>query len=100
MDALTDDTTGSFLVSTANGSRYELDLDQRVLRRVAPNGRGAEFRLRRDGDIIELVELVHCRRGSPMVLLIDLAEPGVAVTSRESTPVVSIEQASALPPGP
>lgn len=91
MESLSDDGAGTFLVCTMTGSRYLLDLDQRVFRRTPRDAWDETLRLRRDGDVIDLVELVRCVRGEPMLLLIDLDVPGVSMTSRETTAVVSIE---------
>ncbi|TFC16541.1 hypothetical protein [Cryobacterium glucosi] len=91
MDLLTDDATGQFVVATESGSRYVLDLDRRVLRR-APGPVFQELRrLRRDGESIDLIEIVECRIGHRMVLRIDLNAPGVLVTTRISTAVVRID---------
>ena len=90
-DALTDDTTGCFVVTTQSASRYWLDLDRRLLRRVTSLPFQARLHLRRDCEDIDLVQVVDCRLGHPMVLLINLNLPGVSVTARRSTPVVRIE---------
>ena len=91
MDSLTDDATGCYVVTTASATRYWLDLDRRLLRRVTSPGVHAPLRLRQDGDDIDLLEVVQCHIGRPMVLLINLNVPGVWLTTRESTPVVRID---------
>lgn len=91
VDSLTDDATGCYLVVTQSGSQYWLDLGRRILRRMAGPVFHAERRLRRDGEDIVLLEVMRCELGQPMILLINLAAPGVYSTIRISTPVVSIE---------
>ncbi|WP_104170015.1 hypothetical protein [Cryobacterium sp. M23] len=91
MDTLTDDATGCYVVTTASATRYWLDLDRRLLRRVTSPGVQSPHRLRQDGDDIDLLEVVQCHIGRPMVLLINLNVPGVWLTTRESTPVVRID---------
>ena len=91
MDALTDDTIGCFVVTTESASRYWLDLDQRLLRRVTSPIFQSRLRLRRDGEDIDLVEVVDCRVGHPLILLINLNLPGVWLTKRESTNIVRID---------
>ena len=92
LSALTDDDHGRFLVTTASGSRYWLDLDARFLRRVTGSVLPETLRLRRDGDDVDLLEIVTCSRGDPMVVLINLHVPGVWLTTRETTTVVCIER--------
>ena len=91
MDTLTDDATGCYVVTTASATRYWLDLDRRLLRRVTSPGVQSPLRLRQDGDDIDLLEVVQCHIGRPRVLLINLNVPGVWLTTRESTPVVRID---------
>lgn len=91
MDSLTDDASGCYVVTTESASRYWLDLDRRLLRRVSSPVFHALLHLRRDGADVDLVEVVDCRLGHPMVLLINLNVPGVWLTTRESTPVVRID---------
>lgn len=92
MRSLLDSNTGCFLVATESGSRYRLDLDRRSLTRTPGTGADTPLRLRGDGEPVVLVEILSCEVGAPMLLLIDLGVPGVVVTSRESTPVVRIDQ--------
>lgn len=91
MDSLTDDETGCYVVTTQSASRYWLDLDRRLLRRVTSPLSHRFLRLRQDGEDVDLVEVVQCHVGQPMVLLINLNVPGVWLTTRESTPVVRID---------
>ncbi|TFC16539.1 hypothetical protein [Cryobacterium glucosi] len=91
VDSLTDDATGCYVVTTQSASRYWLDLDRRLLRRVPSPSFPDRLQLRRDGEDIDLLEVVRCRVGRPLVLLINLNVPGVWLTTRESTPVTRIE---------
>ncbi|TFD76894.1 hypothetical protein [Cryobacterium psychrophilum] len=49
------------------------------------------LRLRGDGEDLILEEIVQCRRGRPLLLLINLRLPGVLITTRESTPIIRID---------
>lgn len=91
MDSLTDDATGCYVVTTASASRYWLDLDRRLVRRVPSPAVQVSLRMRQDGDDIHLLEIVQCHVGQPMVMLINLNVPGVWLTTRESTSVVRID---------
>jgi hypothetical protein len=63
-------------VATVSASRYWLDLDRRLLRRVSSPVFQATLHLRGDGEDVDLVEVVDCRIGHPMVLLINLGPRG------------------------
>jgi hypothetical protein len=91
MDSLTDDATGCYVVTTTSGTRYWLDLDRRLSRRVVNPAALRPLRLRQDGADIDLLEIVKCRVGLPLILLINLNLPGVWLTTRESTPVNRID---------
>lgn len=90
MLSVDDTATGRFLVRTASGSGYLLDLDRRVISRTTSPGH-VNQRLRRDGETISLVEILRCELGKPMLLLLDLELPNIIVTSRKSTTVVRID---------
>ncbi|TFB67993.1 hypothetical protein [Cryobacterium sp. Hz9] len=49
------------------------------------------LRLRGDGEDLILEEIIQCRRGRPLLLLINLQLPGVLITTRESTPIIRID---------
>lgn len=49
------------------------------------------LRLRGDGEDLILEEIVECRRGRPLLLLINLHLPGILITTRESTPIIRID---------
>ncbi|WP_148040163.1 hypothetical protein [Cryobacterium tepidiphilum] len=86
-----DSTHGAYRVVTA-ASRYLIDLDRMVVRREprAENPEGSL--LRRDDELITLLDILDCTVGRPMRLHIDLHVLGVPSTLRCSTPVVSIER--------
>jgi hypothetical protein len=92
MDSLTDDATGCYVVTTTTGTRYWLDLDRRLLCRVVNPIAPRPLHLRQDGADIELLELVDCHVGLPLIVLINLNVPGVWLTTRESTPVSRIDR--------
>ena len=77
-------TGGVWVVITETGSRYELDLEHRTLRRD-PGGR----QLRRDGHAVTLHQIVECRIGSSAGFLI-CVEAGV-VTLRLTSHVIDIK---------
>lgn len=94
---LRNDGVGRFLVTTATGSHYVLDLSARTVKRTmaatAPvNGYlDAGFsRLRRDEESVELLMLERCAIGSPARLWIQIRADHV-VTLRTTSPVVRIE---------
>jgi len=96
MDDLTDGTGGLWAVSTVSGSSYLLDLDARIMLRqtdpyVDDPGDG-DHTLRRDGDPVHLIRLLHCAIGDGMVLMVNLGVDGVAYTTRLSTTVIRIEE--------
>ena len=96
MDDLTDDAGGLWAVLTVSGSSYLLDLDSRImLRQTDPyvdNRDEGDHTLRRDGDPVHLIKLLHCAVGDGMVLVVNLGVDGVASTTRLSTTVIRIEE--------
>ena len=90
MDQLTNRSRGLWSIETISGSIYQLDLDNRVLLRQA-DPFAEEGTLRRDGDPIQLIQLVHCEVGDRMLLLVNLSVPGVVCTTGISTTVLRIE---------
>ena len=95
MDDLTDDAGGLWAVSTVSGSSYLLDLDSRIMLRqtdpyVDDRGEG-DHALRRDGDPVHVIRLLHCAVGDQMSLVVNLGVEGVAFTFRISTTVIRIE---------
>lgn len=82
---------GVWRVHTRSGAVYVLDIDRHVM--IRERGlTGYSSSLRRDGDEAILLEVIVCKVGEPMFLLIDLSWPGVMNTTRVSTPVTRIEQ--------
>ena len=96
MDDLTDDAGGLWAISTVSGSSYLLDLDSRILLRqtdpYVDNRDEGDHTLRRDGDPVHLIRLLHCAIGDGMVLVVNLGVDGVAFTTRLSTTVIRIEE--------
>jgi hypothetical protein len=90
VDQLTNSSRGLWSIETISGSSYLLDLDNQVLLRQA-DPFAEEGTLRRDGDPIQLIRLVHCEVGDRMLLLVNLSVPGVLWTTRVSTTVLRIE---------
>ena len=91
MDQLTNSSRGLWSTETISGNSYLLDVDNRViLCQADPSGAEAGT-LRRDGDPIHLIRLVHCEVGDHMLLLVNLSAPGVVCTTRISTTVLRIE---------
>lgn len=82
--------TGKHLVTTAAGSTYLLDLDEQTIVRL-PRA-DEEAKLRRDGAPVRLLSILECTVGTDMVVLIDLAVPGVAFTTRRTTTVMTLRQ--------
>ncbi|MCD4849701.1 hypothetical protein LN996_02625 [Arthrobacter sp. AK01] len=98
---LSNDDLGRFLISTATGSQYVLDLTGRTMERHGSvNAPIPEFQvveltqLRRDGDVLDLLMVVSCIVGESAQFWIQIREDHVP-TLRTTSPVVSIE---ALPP--
>lgn len=88
-----DTTSGAYRITTM-ASTYLIDLDRAVLRREPRNGQPEGSLLRRDDELVTLLEVIECTVGRPMALLIDLHVLGVAFMARYSTPVLTID------PGP
>lgn len=98
---LTNDDKGVYLVTTATGSRYRLDLNNRTAsRRMAATAPIVDFldagfsRLRRDGETLELLMVEACRVGEPAKLWLQVRTDAV-VTLRTTSPVVQIEPLAA-----
>ncbi len=89
MNRLEDSDAGEWVVVTASGSLYLLDLDRRTLTR-GNFDLTVNRRLRRDWEVVALIAVVLCRVGSGMHLVIDLAVQGVDFTTRLSTTVLLI----------
>jgi len=90
MDTLLDSAHGEYEVTTT-ASTYQIDLDQMVFRRIPRATDPDSAELRRDHETVNLISVVDCTVGRSMALIIDLHVPGVAFTSRVTTPVIAIE---------
>ncbi len=94
---LSNNDEGRFLVRTATGSQYVLDLAARTMeRRMSVNAPLPDFQdndpseLRRDGEVLELLMLGSCSVGEPAQCWIQVRDDHVP-TLRTTSPVVSIE---------
>lgn len=87
------DATGVWAVSTETAT-YLVDLDGRTLQRTpaqeAPEGTSVST-LRRDTEVLPLLELGRCAVGWPMTLIVDVRGDGVA-TLRRTTIVREITE--------
>lgn len=95
--ALRNDEVGRYLVTTATGSQYCLDLDKRTAtRRMAASPPIVDVldvgvsRLRRDGETLELLMIDQCRVGEPAKLWLQVRDDHV-FTLRTTSPVLRIE---------
>ena len=59
MEHLYDSSRGLKSIETISGSTYLLDLDSRVVLRQADRFAPEDGTLRRDGDPVQLIQLVH-----------------------------------------
>jgi len=94
-DQVLDEMDGVFVVSTADGVAYRLDMDKRQVTRTVEVRAGVHAVL--DPESAALVAVATCRVGAPMVLLIDRDIPGVFFTRRTSATVLVIDQVSRTP---
>lgn len=82
--SIDDSAGGTWLVTTETGSRYQLNLQRRTLRREPGGGP-----LRSDGRAVALHQILECRVGASAGFLISV-EPGV-LTLRLTSHVVNIQ---------
>jgi DNA-binding IclR family transcriptional regulator len=94
---LRNDDEGRYLVTTATGSRYELDLTARTVRRqMAATSPIVDFldagfsQLRRDGETVELLMLETCAVGASARYWLQVRDDHIP-TLRMTLPVVRIE---------
>lgn len=90
-------------VETESGTCHEVDLEALTYRRLqlplSPSGRTARGELRRDGELLRLLQLpAEPRLGESWILLLAPLNPAFGVTIRETTPVVAIELIEAQHP--
>ena len=99
MKTLMDSTSGAYLVAT-EAYTYLIDLDRRVIKRTPRTQNVDGSLLRRDDELVMLVELHECTVGLRLEMLLDLRLRGVPVMFRRSTIVQSIEPVMASPAQP
>jgi hypothetical protein len=94
---LHNDDEGRYLVTTATGSRYELDLTARTVKRqMAATAPIVDFldagfsQLRRDGETVELLMLETCAVGASARYWLQVRADHIP-TLRMTSPVVRIE---------
>jgi len=92
-EELTDQDDGAWVLHTEN-SRQLLDLDARTVTRL-PQAPGLLSDLRRDGQDVPLLKVVHCRRGDSAAFILDLRADGV-VTLRSTSVVRWITRAGTV----
>ncbi|TQL47398.1 hypothetical protein FB562_0456 [Homoserinimonas aerilata] len=90
MDSLDGRSTGLYLVVTESAS-YRIDFTRMLLNRTPDALDDAIRRMRNDTSPVQLVRVLRCHVGEPMILDINLGIPGVLLTRRSSTTVTSIE---------
>lgn len=95
--AISNDATGRFLVTTATGSQYVVNLDNRTIsRKMAATPPLVDFldagfsKLRRDGEALGLLMLESCEVGGPALFWIQVRNDHIP-TFRMTSPVVGIE---------
>ncbi|MFD1211118.1 hypothetical protein ACFQ36_03550 [Arthrobacter sp. GCM10027362] len=97
--------TGSYLIRTASGTAYLVDLTSpdRTVTRLKQEFPGVPDEegdfpvsaLRRDGEPIPLIQVIHLVVGCRGDYLLDLIQDGRTLTRRTTTPIVSIEELKA-----
>jgi hypothetical protein len=94
---LRNDDAGLYVVTTATGSQYVLDLTARTIERhMAASEPLVDFlnagfsRLRRDGETLELLMLESCAVGASARYWIQVRDDPI-VTLRTTSPVVRID---------
>lgn len=94
-------SAGRWLVSTASGTRYFLDLDELSACRIPDADNAVDdffsVEMRRDGEVLPLLGLADVHVGLPMVLLLDVRGDGIP-TIRQTTVVTGIERVVASDP--
>lgn len=97
LDLLTDEMSGSFAVRTSSGTLYAIRLDSvrdivRLVDDEAPSSAYAHLptaHLRRDGEPITLLKILHLQVGHCGMLFLDIRRDGIP-TLRTTTAVLSI----------
>jgi hypothetical protein len=95
---LRNDDAGRYLMVTATGSHYVLDLTARtVQRKMAATAPLVDFldagfsKLRRDGETVELLMIERCKVGESAVYFLQIRQDHVP-TERTTSSVVRIEE--------
>jgi hypothetical protein len=95
--AISNDSTGRFLVTTATGSQYVVNLDDHTItRKMAATAPLLDFldagfsQLRREGEALELLMLESCEVRGPALFWIQVRNDHIP-TFRMTSPVVGIE---------
>jgi hypothetical protein len=91
MHTLMDETRGAFLVRSQS-SEYVISLDLNVVRRLPYAFVHEVASLRRDGQQMDLLQILECTVGREMLVLVDMHLPDVPFTARRSTTVVAIRK--------
>jgi len=84
---------------TASGTIYELDFVELTMRRLPVErahcsaGEAGAHSLRRDGELLRIVEIVHVQLGDRAIFLLEpLGQPPTNVTRRSTTRVIVFER--------
>jgi hypothetical protein len=85
--SIDDEAVGAWMVTTETGSRYTVDLDARMIRRISTAGE-----LRADGESMPLHQVVICEVGASAGFLVTV-EAGM-ITLRLTSHVTCIEAAA------
>lgn len=95
--SISNDGTGRFLVTTATGSEYVVNLDDRTIsRKMAATAPLVDFldaglsKLRHEGEALELLMLEFCAVRSSALFWIQVRNDHIP-TSRTTSPLVRIE---------
>ena len=92
MDVLPKDSLADWIVTTRSGSRYFVSMDDSTVRRLPGLAGKQSVTLRRDGDVLPLMEPPTIRVGKVGVFIVAGLRKG-SYTIRATTPVVATEQA-------
>jgi hypothetical protein len=87
--SLENSARGQWVVRTSS-SLYRLDLDRRIGTRSPVTGEAVQ--LRKDDESWDLVELVSCVVGRPMILMLSGLASGGRTTMRTTTAVLTVER--------
>ena len=83
--------TGMGRIITASGTVYELDFEEGTLRRLPIEGSSSEegavesVPLRRDGEVLRIIEIVQLQLGQRATFLLEPLGPPPVVVTRRST---------------